>query len=74
MFHDPETAGHPGEIATYNAVQQHYWWPGLKTFVIMSKVVGFVNSSKLTERHQNQLTSLLKGQPLLDLLQTTPWI
>ena len=33
MFHDPETAGHPGEIATYNAVQQHYWWPGLRTFV-----------------------------------------
>ena len=33
MFHDPETAGHPGEIATYNAVRQHYWWPGLRTFV-----------------------------------------
>ena len=33
MFHDPKTAGHPGEIATYNAVQQHYWWPGLRTFV-----------------------------------------
>ena len=33
MFHDPETSGHPGEIATYNAVRQHYWWPGLRTFV-----------------------------------------
>ena len=33
MFHDPETAEHPGEIATYNAVQQHYGWPGLRTFV-----------------------------------------
>ena len=33
MLHDPETAGHPGEIATYNAVRQHYWWPGLRTFV-----------------------------------------
>ena len=32
-FHDHETAGHPGEIRTYNAVQQHYWWPGLRTFV-----------------------------------------
>ena len=31
-FHDHETAGHPGEIGTYNAVQ-HYWWPGLRTFV-----------------------------------------
>ena len=32
-FHDHETAGHPGEIGTYNAVCQHYWWPGLCTFV-----------------------------------------
>ena len=23
-FHDHETAGHPGEIGTYNAVRQHY--------------------------------------------------
>ena len=26
------------------------------------------------EHHQNRLTSLLKGQPLLNLLQTAPWI
>jgi hypothetical protein len=32
-FHDHEMAGHPGEIGTYNAVRQHYWWPGLRTFV-----------------------------------------
>ena len=32
-FHDHETAGHPGELQTYNAVRQHYWWPGLHTFV-----------------------------------------
>ena len=32
-FHDHETAGHPGEIGTYNAVRQHYWWPGLRTFI-----------------------------------------
>ena len=24
-FHDHETAGHPGELGTYNAVRQHYW-------------------------------------------------
>ena len=24
-FHDHETAGHPGEIGTYNAVRQNYW-------------------------------------------------
>jgi len=33
MYHDHETAGHPGELETYNSVRQHYWWPGLRTFV-----------------------------------------
>ena len=33
IFHDHETAGHPGELETYNAVRQHYWWPGLRSFV-----------------------------------------
>src|SRR5271163_3319710 len=28
-----ETAGHPRELETYNAVKQYYWWPGLRTFV-----------------------------------------
>ena len=33
MFHDHKTAGHPGELETYNSVKAHYWWPGLRTFV-----------------------------------------
>ena len=33
MYHDHKTAEHPGELKTYNAIQQHYWWPGLQTFV-----------------------------------------
>ena len=33
LFHDHETAGHPGELETYNAIRQHYWWPGLRTYV-----------------------------------------
>ena len=33
MFHDHETAGHPGEVETYNTLWQHYWWPGLCTYV-----------------------------------------
>ena len=32
-FHNHETASHPGELETYNSVRQHYWWPGLQTFV-----------------------------------------
>jgi hypothetical protein len=33
MFHDYETAGHPGELETYNSVAENYWWPGLQSFV-----------------------------------------
>ena len=32
-FHNHETVGHPGELETYNAVKQHYWWPRLRSFV-----------------------------------------
>ena len=33
MFHDHPTAGHPRELETYNSIRQHYWWPGLRTYV-----------------------------------------
>ena len=33
MMHDHETVGHPGEAKTLVSVEQHYWWPGLCTFV-----------------------------------------
>ena len=33
MFHDHETAGHPGKLETFNSVKQYYWWPGMRTFV-----------------------------------------
>jgi RNase H-like domain found in reverse transcriptase/Reverse transcriptase (RNA-dependent DNA polymerase)/Integrase zinc binding domain/Integrase core domain len=32
LFHDHETAKHPGELEAYNSVKQHYWWPGLRVF------------------------------------------
>ena len=32
-YHDTITAGHPGELETFNAVRQHYWWPGMRIFV-----------------------------------------
>jgi hypothetical protein len=28
-YHDHLTAGHPGELQMFNAVKEHYWWPGL---------------------------------------------
>ena len=32
-YHDNVTAGHPGELETFNQVRMNYWWPGLRTFV-----------------------------------------
>ena len=32
-YHDHLTAGHPGELQTFNVVKEHYWWPGLQVFV-----------------------------------------
>jgi len=32
-FHDHPTAGHPGELETFNATRQHYWWPRMRSFI-----------------------------------------
>ena len=32
-YHDHLTAGHPGELQTFNAVRESYWWPGMRTFM-----------------------------------------
>jgi len=32
-FHDSPTAGHPGELETFNGIKEHYWWPGMRSFV-----------------------------------------
>jgi Integrase zinc binding domain len=54
-YHDHPTAGHPGELQTFNAVKEHYWWPGFESLSrTTSKDVEYVNNSKLTEIHQNQ--------------------
>jgi Integrase zinc binding domain len=33
IIHDHPTAGHPGELQTFNTVKKHYWWPGLRVFI-----------------------------------------
>jgi Integrase zinc binding domain len=33
MYHNHKTAGHPGELETYNGIRQNYLWPGLRMFV-----------------------------------------
>jgi Integrase zinc binding domain len=32
-YRDHPTAGHPGELQTFNAVKEHYWWPGPQVFI-----------------------------------------
>ena len=32
-YHDGPMAGHPGVWKTWQALQQDYWWPTMKTFV-----------------------------------------
>ena len=58
MFHDHKTAGHPGELEMYNAIRQHYWWPGLHTFVKnYVRGCGACQQFKI-ERHPSKLAFL----------------
>jgi RNase H-like domain found in reverse transcriptase/Integrase zinc binding domain len=34
MYHDHESAGHPGIFNTYASVARDYWWPDMKCFVV----------------------------------------
>src|SRR5271168_4226473 len=62
MFHDHETAGHPGELETYNSVAEYYWWPGLRSFV-----------KKLCERLWNLATIQDRSKPFPSFIFTHPW-
>ena len=67
MFHDHETAGHPGELEMYNAIRQHYWWPGLCTFAknyVQGCATVHASDSRLTSTLQNQHFYLCKGAKL----------
>jgi Integrase zinc binding domain len=34
MYHDHESAGHPGIFNMYASVAKDYWWPDMKRFVV----------------------------------------
>jgi Integrase zinc binding domain len=34
MYHDHESAGHPGIFNTYTSIARDYWWPDMKRFVV----------------------------------------
>src|SRR6201985_950283 len=33
VYHDRVTAGHPGHDETFHRTAEHYWWPGMRTWV-----------------------------------------
>ena len=57
QFHNPPTAGHPGRDNTLALVTQHYWWPGMTTW-IERYVVG------CTLCQQNKIHTTRKKTPL----------
>ena len=71
MFHDHETAGHPGELETFNSIRQHYWWPGLRR--TMWRDVGYVSSLKLIVAPRNQHSYPLKELNRPDHSLTARW-
>jgi hypothetical protein len=34
LFHDSQTAGHPGIAKTMELIGQYYWWPGMQDFIM----------------------------------------
>ena len=70
-YHDLLSTRHPGEIKTLNAVKEHYWWPGMWTF--MSKDVAYANNSRSTGTHQHHHSIQYPAQRQLNLLQIYPW-
>jgi len=40
LFHDQETAGHPGITKTLQLIAPYYWWPNMKTY-IMEYIKGY---------------------------------
>jgi hypothetical protein len=63
MYHDHKTAGHPGELETYNGIRQNYWWPGLQTFIIKNYVqgCGICQQFKINRSPSNPAYIAIKG-------------
>ena len=57
QFHNSPTAGHPGRDNTLALVSQHYWWPGMNTWV-EQYVAGCANCQ------QSKIHTIKKKTPL----------
>ena len=74
MFHDHPMAGHPGELETYNSIRQHYWWPGLRTYVKnYVQGCGTCQQFKSTDNQQSPPFFQQKEHPPLDPSQIVQW-
>ena len=61
QFHNTPTAGHPGRDNTLTLVAQHYWWPGMNTWV-GNYIAGCVHCQ------QNKICTTKKKMPLYCIL------
>ena len=57
QFHNTLTTGHPGRDNTLTLISQHYWWPGMNTWV-----VNYVASCAHCQ--QNKICTTRKKMPL----------
>ena len=66
QFHNSPTAGHPGRDNTLALVAQHYWWPGMTTWV-EQYVVGCALCQQNKIRTTKRKTPLycIPGDPLM---------
>ena len=66
MLHDHETAGQPGEAETLVAVNWHYWWPGLRTFV-----QNYVKGCEICQQYKINRSPSHPSYTLIPILSTT---
>ena len=57
QFHNTPTAGHPGRDNTLALISQHYWWPGMNTW-IENYVAGYAHCQ------QNKIRTTKRKTPL----------
>ena len=57
QFHNSPTTGHPGRDNTLTLVSQHYWWPGMTTWIEQ-----YVAGCTLCQ--QNKIRTIKKKTPL----------
>ncbi len=66
MYHDSQTAGHPGILVTFNAVSKYYYWPGLHLFV-HNYINGCLECQQFKINHHSAKPSLVPIHTVLFL-------